>query len=270
MKKLNLLSVAICSSICSLFPLPLYATHYQDLWGNPDEPGWGITLTHQADTLFAALFIYDAANKPMWLLMSNGTKTGSNTYTGDLYQTTGPAFNAAGYNVSQVTVSTVGSATFSFEDPYSGTFVYSVNGVTVSQRISRQTYANLPVGGSYHAVSLRGRSGCTDPSLNGNSYVFARDIELSVSGPILTYRYSYNDADGTVAGTCSASAPYTQYGSLLHFAAPFTCSNGTAGNLTMSDMKVAASGLLGKIVWEYNATNFNCVVTDVLSAARRY
>ncbi len=264
MKKLNLLGVAICLFLS----LPLYATNYQDLWGNPAEVGWGIALTHQADTLFAALFVYDSANKPVWLLMSNGAKIDDNTYSGDLYQTTGPAFNAPSYNPANLTVTWVGTATFSFQDTYSGTLAYSVNGVAVTKSISRQTYTNLPVTGNYHAVSLRERSGCSDPSLNVNTYVYARDIELLLVDNKLTYRYAYNNADGSVAGTCSASGPYTQRGSIVDFSAPFSCSNGTGGDLTIGDMKVTTSGLLGRIVWKYNSTNYDCVVTDRLSAAR--
>jgi hypothetical protein len=72
MKKTTLFGL----SVCAVFSLPTHTTNNQDLWGNPAELGWGVTLTHQADALFAALFIYDTANKPVWLLISNGAKTG--------------------------------------------------------------------------------------------------------------------------------------------------------------------------------------------------
>ncbi|HEY2629061.1 MAG TPA: hypothetical protein VGI57_08030, partial [Usitatibacter sp.] len=42
-------------------------TNYQGLWWNPNESGWGVNLTHQADTLFATWFTYDLDGKGMWL-----------------------------------------------------------------------------------------------------------------------------------------------------------------------------------------------------------
>ncbi len=75
-----------------------YASNYQDLWWNPTESGWGVNVTHQGDILFATLFTYDntvtGTNRGLWLVMSNGARQPDGSYLGDLYRTTGPAFNA--------------------------------------------------------------------------------------------------------------------------------------------------------------------------------
>src|SRR5580704_3557536 len=86
----------------------------QGLWWNApanSESGWGINLTQQADTLFATWFTYDTDGSGLWLVMPNGTKTGSNTYAGPLYRTTGPAFSASPWSPSGVNPSSVGTAT---------------------------------------------------------------------------------------------------------------------------------------------------------------
>ncbi|HLX23320.1 MAG TPA: hypothetical protein VKR38_08255, partial [Usitatibacter sp.] len=101
--------------------------------------GWGVNLTHQADTLFATWFTYDANGKGLWLVMSNGAKTAPGSYTGALYRTTGPAYNAA-FSSAPVNASQVGTATFTFGDPNNGTFAYSVNGVSQSKAITRQIF----------------------------------------------------------------------------------------------------------------------------------
>jgi len=118
--------------------------NYQDLWWKSPantESGWGVNITHQGDILFATWFTYEASGKGMWLVMSNGLKTGPASYSGALYRTTGPAFGATPWLATQVTVTPVGMATFTFGDANNGTFAYTVNGVTQSKPITRQVYS---------------------------------------------------------------------------------------------------------------------------------
>jgi len=111
-------------------------------WRSPagSESGWGVNLTQQGSTLFATWFTYDAQGNGLWLVMSNGAMTGPNTYSGALYQTTGPAFNAVPFDPAKVTRSAVGNATFSFTDEFNGTFSYTVNGVSAMKPITREVY----------------------------------------------------------------------------------------------------------------------------------
>jgi hypothetical protein len=130
---------------------PIYGTgtasgpNYQDLWWRSpaaSESGWGVNLTHQGNILFATWFTYDASGKGMWLVMSNGARVGNtSTYTGALYRTTGPAFSATPWDKSQVSITQVGTATFTFDDANSGTFSYTVNGVSGSKVITRQVFS---------------------------------------------------------------------------------------------------------------------------------
>ena len=50
------------------------ALNYTALWWNEAESGWGINLNHQGNILFAALFTYDDAGAPTWLVMSRGER----------------------------------------------------------------------------------------------------------------------------------------------------------------------------------------------------
>ena len=121
------------------------APNYQDLWWNApagSENGWGVNITHQGNILFATWFTYDANGKGLWLAMSNGARTAPGTYSGTLYRTTGPAFNANPWNPAQVTFSAVGEATFTFSDAGNGTFAYTFGGVSQSKPITRQVYAS--------------------------------------------------------------------------------------------------------------------------------
>ena len=70
--------------------------NYGGLWWNApggSEAGWGINFAHQGATIFASWFTYDLTGKAWWLVMS-ANQTAPNSYTGTLFQATGPAFDA--------------------------------------------------------------------------------------------------------------------------------------------------------------------------------
>jgi hypothetical protein len=119
------------------------ATNYQDLWWKSppgSESGWGINFTHQGDIIFATWFTYDLAGKPWWLgIVAN--KTGPNVYAGDLFTTTGPAFNAQPFDPAIVVETPVGPGTFTVVDGNNVQFDYTVNGVTQSKALTRQVFA---------------------------------------------------------------------------------------------------------------------------------
>jgi hypothetical protein len=118
--------------------------NYQDLWWRAAESGWGVSIVHQGNILFATWFTYDATGKGLWLVMSNAARTGDGLYAGKIYRATGPAFDSASWDASKVRVTEVGAATFTFSDASNGTFAYTLDGVAQSKAIQRMVYA-LPV-----------------------------------------------------------------------------------------------------------------------------
>jgi hypothetical protein len=123
--------------------------NYQGLWWNSppsSESGWGINLAHQGDTIFATWFTYDLAGKPWWLAVTL-LRTAPNTYSGDLFVTTGPPLGAVPWDPGTVTETTVGPATLTFTDSNNATFAYTVNvpGTQVAaaqtKTITRQLFA---------------------------------------------------------------------------------------------------------------------------------
>lgn len=119
--------------------------NFQDLWWRApagSEPGWGVNITHQGDILFATWFTYASNGKGLWLVMSNGNKTATNTYSGAFYQTTGPAFSSAPFDSSAVVLTPVGTGTFTFSDADNGVFSYTLNGVSNSKPITRNVFSS--------------------------------------------------------------------------------------------------------------------------------
>lgn len=118
-----------------------YADNFQDLWYNAAEPGWGLNVTHQGDKLFATLFTYDVGGRGAWFVMSDGTLGTSGNYSGPLYRTTGPVFNASPWVAA--TPTQVGTMSFSPSSGNAATLSYTLNGITVSKQVTRQTFANV-------------------------------------------------------------------------------------------------------------------------------
>jgi hypothetical protein len=115
-------------------------TDYTDLWWDPAESGWGLNLIqHPSRIIFGVWYTYAADGKRTWFVMSSGTWTSSNTYSGPLYATAGPSL-AQSFDASKVRVSPVGTATLTFSDANSGTFAFTVNGVSGTKRITRQPF----------------------------------------------------------------------------------------------------------------------------------
>jgi hypothetical protein len=118
------------------------ATNFQDLWWAAPagaESGWGVNFTQQGDTIFATWFTYDADGSPLWL-SATVNKSSPGDFTGTLYRTTGPAFNALPFSPSQVVATPVGTLTLSFASGNSATFAYVVNGVSQTKSITRQVF----------------------------------------------------------------------------------------------------------------------------------
>jgi hypothetical protein len=119
--------------------------NYQDLWWRSpagSESGWGLNVTHQGDTIFATWFTYDATGRGLWMFMPAATRTGANTFSGELYRSTGPAYDSATWDASKLKLTSVGNASLSFSDAQNGTFTSTMNGVTRSKAITRELFAS--------------------------------------------------------------------------------------------------------------------------------
>lgn len=118
-------------------------TDAQGLWYNPDEPGWGLSLSQQGDTLFAIWLTYDESGRDWWLSMP-AFRTNEGVYTGTLYETTGPGLQAPTFDPSKVKAAAVGTASISFSDREHATFSYTIHGVTQQKSIVREVFDERP------------------------------------------------------------------------------------------------------------------------------
>lgn len=215
-----------------------YGTDYTDLWWNPSENGWGINLIQQYGTIFATLFVYGADNSPRWYVASQ-LEGGPNSFSGTLYQTTGPAFSAAW--TGSATPTPVGSMSISFSGPNAGTLAYTVNGVTVSKAIQRQTFRNNNLGGNYIGGMTATASNCSNPADNGFALITGLLTVQHGGGSSTSMRVDFRNAAGTSA-TCTFSGGYLPEGRLATVSGTYSCTLGSTGTFTMTEVDVSRNG----------------------------
>ena len=115
---------------------PFVTLNVADHWWNPLESGWGLFVWHdRLDHLLAAWFTYGTDNKPVWYTIQGGAWITSSVYDGKIFQTTGPVFSAFAPG-SPIQVQAVGTARLEFAVD-TGTFTYTLNGVTQTKPITR-------------------------------------------------------------------------------------------------------------------------------------
>jgi hypothetical protein len=180
-------------------PQPIDAT---DLWFNPSESGWGLSVFHQGDTLFASLFVYGPDGQPKWYTASR-LAPGPFTFSGPLVEASGPWFGER-FDSDAVNRSVVGSMTFTLNDS-GATVSYTVNGVQVSKPLVRASLRTINIAGSYYGVLLQPASVSGSEKLLEDQHILLNDngstIEMhtaSNSTPGCSYTSSSRSQNGEV------------------------------------------------------------------------
>lgn len=225
---------------------------YTDVYYDPAESGWGFFLV-QSDTFqFLAFFIYGSDGKPTWYvatLVDDGT--GTDTYTGQLFATTGTYFPLP-WNPALSSASAAGTATFKATDNYHATLTYTVNGVgTVVKNVVRQTLTPYPMAGSYSGSMAGSVSNCTDPNNNVPQFGGRYNLTVTQSGDAsatATFNFVDNVHNGLV---CTVSGPLTHLGRLYQLNGQMTCTgpNAFPGNplVTIDSFHPTGQGIEGKL-----------------------
>jgi len=186
------------------------APSYEGLWWNPSESGWGVSLAHQGDVLFAVWYTYDHDGEPTWFFMDNARLVGDDIgdmmgmmdmsmmgmvknapmYTGSLYRSSKVG--------GRVVMTEVGMATFLFKDKDHAAFAYTVGNVSQSKNISRMAFAQADqqctLGGDTKALATNFQDLWWNPSDSGWGVNIAHQVDNRGDALFATY-YTY-DADG--------------------------------------------------------------------------
>ncbi len=122
---------------------PAAAPNYQGMWWKApaeSESGWGVSFTHQGDTIFATWFTYGFDGRPLWFAATLH-RGPAGDYSGTVVTLTGPAFSAVPFDPALKVATAVGSMTVAFADERTGTLSYNVYGIAQTKAIARQEFA---------------------------------------------------------------------------------------------------------------------------------
>lgn len=214
-----------------------------DMWWNPNESGWGANIILQNNVAFMTFFVYDVAHNPVWYtspLYFQGTDgTGAFVWTGNLYADTGPWFGGP-FSTSNSTERQAGTVSFVLSSLDQATLSYTVDGVTVTKSVERQTWANENYTGSYAAGFSVRNFNCNPASRNGIGENVA-SLSVTQSGSTISM------AVANALDSCTYTGTYMQTGKLGQAQGTFTCASGDAGTFNFIEMTPTVTGFTARV-----------------------
>jgi hypothetical protein len=223
-------------------------TEVTEMWWNPQESGWGVNVAEQSDTVFLTFFVYDAAQNPIWYT-SDAYRTDKSLFVwkGNLYATNGPWFGGP-YSSANVRIRPAGTVTFAVasDDLNKATLTYTVDAITVSKPIERQTWSYENLSGSYFGGYSVQATNCNPSALNGLQENFGT-LTVAQSG-------SSFSATMTAHPSCSFVGTYLQTGKLGRVTGTYSCADGTQGTFGIGGLTPTIEGFVARVA----GVNQNC------------
>lgn len=260
---LRILGTVVSLATCTVQAAPM-TPDPTGMWYDPANPGWGLSVTEQGETLFVALFVYDANHKPAWYVASNVADSGvhldpigSEVFTGALYRTTGPWLGNATFDANAVTVTQVGHLSLARGvDPGTLLATYTLDALSISTSVQPQVWASAAprlFGGYYGGVFLSGGN-CALPTINGRLPQFGI-TQGEVPGHVF---FSWGTGSDTGCFLDGTFAQTDQTGTL---SGPFTCGpiggpNPTTSTLTLSEIAVGGAGFSARATLQTGQCTF--------------
>lgn len=116
------------------------ASNYTDVWWNPLESGWGMSIVHQGDLMFIAWYTYAANGSAQWI-SGLASKQPDGSYSGELNRpASGTPFNLIDGPATSFPVPVVGSFRLAFAGGENGAFEYTLDGISQSKPIERLVF----------------------------------------------------------------------------------------------------------------------------------
>lgn len=118
------------------------------MWWNAAEPGWGLGVNRQGDSLFLNWYTYAADGQPLWLAALNASLQPDGSFLGDVIRVAGLPFNQIrGSNA--VTAAVLGSARVTFDrvNPNGNPlrFDTTISGISQSKQLTPYAIGTPPV-----------------------------------------------------------------------------------------------------------------------------
>jgi hypothetical protein len=268
------------------------AINLSDHWFDPNQPGWGLSVTHQGNTIFAVLYVYSATavdqsgrGAAEWYVMPALRELGADItpvpplqFSGTLYSGRGSPYNVP-FNSPATQIIPVGNASILPDsDGAAAKLTYRIGETSVTKRIRRMSLQRLPLTGTY-AVKM---SGSVNPSTAGtscaNAGAFSRDetwiIETIGSPPVHVVTFAsfdfsvsnrfdlqVNPAGSTVVA--SLRSPLGLVAGIWTLVLDYVGESGWAGTARVASDTTVTANLGGNVV-----TLPACVMTARITGTR--
>lgn len=232
-----------------------------DMWWNPAESGWGANIILQNDVAFMTFFVYDAAQNPVWytsdIHFQGSDGSGALVWTGILYATRGPWFGGS-FPPANVSARQAGAVSFVLSGLNQATLTYTVDGITVSKSVQRQTWTNEDYSGNYTGGYSIRQYACNPAYLDGVEEQ-AGTVAVSQTGSGISFVLA-NDLD-----SCTFSGAYSQTGKLGRAQGSYSCLSGIQGSFDATEMTPTISGFTTRVTGQ----NQYCQWTGYLGGVTR-
>jgi len=223
-------------------------TNFSDHWWSPGQFGWGVAIQQQSDVLFMQVLAYDATGSPVWYsaaaTLQATPATGHTIYSGDLYRTSGPV-TPGSFDPAAISLHKVGTLNFDADTADTAVLGYAIDGVAVSQPITRLTWKTENLAGTYYGGFTYEFSPTHGPCIPGH----VEDL-----GPLTVTQTGTTSLVLTIVGanrTCTFTGDYRQLGHMGTTHGTFLCTQGGMfGTYTGLEIEAGAHGLAGRIVGE--------------------
>jgi len=228
-----------------------------DQWWNPGESGWGVNVVLQGDVAFLTFFVYDSNGNPVWYTSDAHLATdGTAVWNGRLFATTGPWFG--GPFTTPVRGRQAGTVSFAIAALDLATLIYTVDGVSVTKTVQRQTWTLENLTGEYLGGYSVTNTNCTALTLNGVEETVGV-LSVAQNGTAISMTAA------TSVASCTYGGAYSQAGKLGQVNGSYTCTNGVQGSFVLVEMTPTISGFTGRIVGQ----NQFCQFSGYLGGIRR-
>jgi hypothetical protein len=235
-----LLTLLAAAAVALASPAAQAAIDYTDTWWTPSEPGWGVNLTQQANSIYGTFYVYGVDGRSIWfstLMARDGT---AERFTGALSRISGTWYGAPVWGGYQI--ATAGTATFTPSSAQTGTLVYTVDGVTVTKDITRIFLAPIGVAGTYIGGTSGRRAGCSSNGTIVDPMQFDV-LHSTVTGSIRIDHIS----TFTGALICRMEGTAVQRGKLLLVdGASYNCAGGWTSTARIYNLRPTPAGFEGQ------------------------
>ena len=219
---------------------------YSDLWYDPQQPGWGVSVVQQLETAFVTLYTYGADGRPTWFVASDARVIAYSNpgafplYEGTLYRTEG-SYHGGAYDPARQKALPVGTLQLEVLDRDRMRVHYSADGVSGVKEVRRLAIAQPIDLANYQAtMSLR-------QALNGQPFG-----SLTVQAEVLLHldserRTAYLRSDDQLGRRCEYRGPYAVIGKLVRITGTYSCNGGDQrdGTFEITDLEATAHGFTG-------------------------